>query len=67
MSRSYREPYYTDTGWHGKRRKYFKKLANRVARRHWWNITGIYKRLMLTYDISDYSFYCPKDEKAYRK
>lgn len=64
MSRSYRRPYWKSEG---SAKKFFKTYANRVARRHWWNIKGLRSRLMYTYDISDWCWYCPDDPKARRK
>jgi hypothetical protein len=64
MSRSYRKPFITSKG---EARKFFKTYANRVARRHWWNARGIRSRLMYKYDISDWRWYWPDDERAKRK
>jgi len=64
LSRSYRQPYITSEG---KARKFFKTYANRVARRHWWNTRGIRSRLMYKYDIDEFGWYAPDDEKAKRK
>jgi hypothetical protein len=61
MSRSFRKPYIRGID------KWFKKYANRVARRRNWNTEGLRMRKMLSYDISDYCFYRPDDKKAYRK
>jgi hypothetical protein len=54
MSRSYREPYCTSEG---SKRKWFKTYANRVARRHRWNIEGLRRRLMYKWSIDDFGCY----------
>lgn len=63
MSRSRKKPYYPDQDTERKR------LYNRALRRSKEDMPDgkHYKKERESWDIRDYSFYCPKDPKAYRK
>ena len=41
-----------------KERKFYKRRANKIARRYNWNIEGLRKRSKLCYHINDRAFYC---------
>lgn len=62
MSRSYKKPYLSDQYTPGK------KSANRAVRRTKDVADGkSYKKVYCTWNIRDWSFYCPTNPKARRK
>ena len=67
MSKSYREPYWTE-GYGKPSRKKNKRLASKRVRRAKDLDNGMsYKKVYNSWDICDFSFYSPNDEKSYRK
>ena len=69
MSRSKRKPYITNKQ---NRKKGVVKKAKRVANKSVRKSKtvangGEYKKESCSYDISDYSFFSPKEKKAFRK
>lgn len=66
MSRSYRSPYMKD-GYGSKWKKKAKRSANRAVRRADVEDGGEFKKHYNSWDICDYNFHCPDDEKARRK
>ncbi|MDO8641472.1 MAG: hypothetical protein Q7R33_08055 [Nitrosarchaeum sp.] len=70
MSRSYREPWFTDGYKGSKRVQFYKNLANRVVRRTQDDIPNgkFYRKLMERWDIRDYRWlYNPKPRICYRR
>jgi len=62
MSRSYRQPWYTDGYKGSSRRQYYKRLSNKVVRRTGDVPDGkAYRKICNPWDICDYKFlYDPK-------
>jgi len=65
MSRSYKKnPFFIVP----KNKAFFKKYANKKVRNCFVLADGkAYKKVFNSYDIIDWRFYSPNDEKAYRK
>ena len=67
MSKSKRAPWWT-CGYKGLYRRFAKRQANKRIRKlkELWN-GMVYKRFYSSYDICDYKFYDPENEKVRRK
>lgn len=69
MTRSRKKPYYTDQNTASPGRgKQAKRDANKAVRKADDIADGKqYRKISDSWNISDWSFHCPKDKKAYRK
>ncbi len=67
MSRSKRAPVWTDSVHGSRRRRFFKRLSNKRARKMRLQNGKWYRKNGLSYDICDYKSFCPLDDRAYRK
>jgi hypothetical protein len=66
MSRSKRAPFHTQ-GYGGKARKTYKRLANNAVKTADVANGAAFKRVFCSWEICDWKFHDPKNQKARRK